>query len=337
VEYRGIQLGESLKLYKKNGEYHPQIKRSLDKLIEMLSKNNHVLKSEVKGNQEKILIDYNCGHEPHWTNAGNYKDGRGNCPKCKIGMLSEKNFEQAKKNFLLMFQNNKHELLSEYKGRQEKTLINFKCGHEPHWVTPNNYVSGRGNCPKCKIEMLAKRNIQKAKEFFSLLVKSNGHILLSEYKYNDDKNRKVLIDYNCGHEPHWITPYAYKTGQGCPICKQSKGVKNICEWLEKNKIEYELEYIFPFKKKWRYDIYIPRYDLLVEVQGIQHYKEIDFFKNRTLKQEQENDRKKQEFIELICYDFIEVDYREGKPVLALERFLKAFNEIRRKNGLKELA
>ena len=81
MEYRGIQLDESVKLYKQNGEYHPQIKRSLDTLIDLLIKNNHVLKS--KYSHEKNLIDYNCGHEPHWANLSNYKNGRGNCPKCK--------------------------------------------------------------------------------------------------------------------------------------------------------------------------------------------------------------------------------------------------------------
>ena len=39
----------------------------------------------------------------------------------------------------------------------------------------------------------------------------NGHILKSEYKGNFVK---VLIDFGCGHEHHWITPAHYKSNVG---------------------------------------------------------------------------------------------------------------------------
>lgn len=48
------------------------------------------------------------------------------------------------------------------------------------------------------------------------LLKENNHKLLSEYI---NKSTKVLINFNCGHEPHWTTPDNYKNGNRCPLCK----------------------------------------------------------------------------------------------------------------------
>jgi hypothetical protein len=47
------------------------------------------------------------------------------------------------------------------------------------------------------------------------LLNKNNNKLLSEYV---NAQTKVLIDFNCGHKPNWITPSNYKQGQSCPKC-----------------------------------------------------------------------------------------------------------------------
>ena len=77
----------------------------------------------------------------------------------------------------------------------------------------------------------------------------------------------------------------------------------------------------------KYDIYIPLYNLIVEVHGRQHYEEVDFFKNRTLAEEQANDRLKQQYALDNGFNYMVVDYREHIPKLTLNRFIKQLEEF----------
>jgi hypothetical protein len=48
------------------------------------------------------------------------------------------------------------------------------------------------------------------------MLELNGHILLSVYVRNHDE---VVIDFQCGHKPHKISPANYKSGKICPKCR----------------------------------------------------------------------------------------------------------------------
>jgi hypothetical protein len=199
-----------------NGNCPEQAKENFIKLI---NDNGHKLMSEYNGMHKKVLIDYNCGHKPHWVKPSNYKHGNG-CPKCSGSCP-----EQAREFFMEVLKENGHKLLSEYKGTHEKVLIDYLDGSDPYWIYPNSYKNGR----KC----LAKCSDKAKEEFFSALYSSN-HILLSDYK---NTNIKVLIDFKCGHEPHWITPGHYKSGRGCPKCAnntKSQGEEELMKLLETN-------------------------------------------------------------------------------------------------------
>ena len=52
-----------------------------------------------------------------------------------------------------------------------------------------------------------------------------GYKLLSEYA---NTKTKVLIDFNCGHEPNWIRPNAVKQGVGCPKCATENNSGENC-------------------------------------------------------------------------------------------------------------
>ena len=173
--------------------------------IELLKANDHKLLSEYINNSTNVLIDFNCGHEPHWIRLDHYNNGR-RCPKCS----NQEKTNKVKENFLNLLEQNNHVLKSEYINTKTKILIDFNCGHKPHWIKPHNYKNGK-RCPKC-----AGKCPEQAKEDLIDLLKENNHILKSEYI---NSKTKVLIDYNCGHEPNWITPNNYKNGNRCPKCK----------------------------------------------------------------------------------------------------------------------
>lgn len=67
------------------------------------------------------------------------------------------------------------------------------------------------------------------------------------------------------------------------------------EYCEKNNIKYEREYSFDWQshKAYRYDYFIPDYNLIIEYNGIQHYVETNFL-HFTLEENKEHDRIKME-------------------------------------------
>lgn len=69
-------------------------------------------------------------------------------------------------------------------------------------------------------------NLQSSKNGYVVFINElneNKHTLLSDYVTG---KTKVLIDYNCGHEPSWITPNNYKKGARCQECyDERRGLK----------------------------------------------------------------------------------------------------------------
>lgn len=292
-----------------------------------------------KNGREKVLIDFQCEHEPKWIFPNDYKYNGAGCIECGHINMAEKQSQLSREEFPLIVKANGHELLSEYgKNNSEKVLIEFRCGHKPHTISPADYKLGYG-CPECgRIKSNESRRKRGEKKLRKAL-KENDHILLSDYI---DMKTKVLIDFQCVHRPHWVTPDSYTNNDtGCPTCKKSKGVKIICKWLEANEINYDIEFRLP-NRIWRYDIFVPSENTIIEVHGDQHYKESKLFHNgkngMTLKKQQQSDRKKQKFAELLGYEYLIIDYHEHIPKLALERFLKAFNQRKpAKKKIEQLA
>ena len=291
----------------------------------MIQNNGHmIISGEYENNRTKVLLNFSCGHEPHWIKPNDYKSGYG-CPKCGHELTAKKKSFKAKIELEKTIQDNGHVLLSEYQSDKERLLIDYKCGHEPHWAKPSFYKRGV-RCPECALEKkmeYIENKKQKAKLRFEKMIQENGHVHVSgEYENN---RTKILIDYKCGHDAHRIRPDDYIHGHGCPICKESKGEQIIRKWLEDNNIHYEAEYKLK-DKLWRYDIYISSVNTIVEIHGSQHYKYHYVF-HRTyegFKQDQKRDKDKKEYAERLGYNYIVVDYREHKPELALERFINQF-------------
>lgn len=181
--------------------------------------------------------------------------------------------------------------------------------------------------------------ILSRRDFFKKL-KANNHIALSPYISNESK---VKINLGCTHNV-LTAPNKYKNGQHtfCSECIRSDsfGELIIKQYLSEIGLEYEKDHNIISEKNnpmnlKKYDIFIPKYKLVVEVHGLQHYEEVDFFSGRTLKEEQENDIKKKQYALLNGYNYLEIDYREHNPELTLNRFKKQFNTFL--NELKKKA
>ena len=70
------------------------------------------------------------------------------------------------------------------------------------------------------------------------------------------------------------------TGQGCPICKESKGEKEIREFLTTNNVKFNHQHKFKDCKNilpLPFDFYLPEHNTCIEFNGRQHYEPIDYF------------------------------------------------------------
>lgn len=118
----------------------------------------------------------------------------------------------------------------------------------------------------------------------------------------------------------------------CHYCKASFGERKIIGVLEENKILFEREKAFEnccCKKPLPFDFYLPDFNALIEFQGEQHFRPVDFSYTPTraasektkkiFKDLQERDRIKKEFANQNGFNFIEINYKE---INKIEEILK---------------
>ena len=100
--------------------------------------------------------------------------------------------------------------------------------------------------------------------------------IIGEY-FGSEKSVKCKCKV-CGYEWNPIGR-SLKYGQGCPACTFSKGEIKIGKILDENKIKYTTQKTFDdcvYKEKLRFDFYLPYYNILIEYDGEQHFRPVDF-------------------------------------------------------------
>lgn len=141
--------------------------------------------------------------------------------------------------------------------------------HGSFLQTPNNHLSGCG-CVFCNYKLCKNDFIDKCN------IKHNN-----KYNYNDidylGLSNKITIE--CKKHGNFIQrAESHLYGNGCPICKESKGESEIRNYLNSKNIYFVQEKKFyEFSKYIEFDFYIPNFNLCIEFDGIQHFKPVDFF------------------------------------------------------------
>ena len=145
-------------------------------------------------------------------------------------------------------------------------------------ITPNHILSGRG-CPICG------KNKKKTKEEIIQEIKNTQPY--SDYDfdkviYTGIHNNITLKCNKCGtifsNSPSNLIKYK----NGCPGCNSSSLENEIKFLLEKHCILYERQKTFEwlkYKNNLKLDFYLPDYNIAIECQGIQHFKETNFGSN----------------------------------------------------------
>ena len=150
-----------------------------------------------------------------------------------------------------------------------------------------DHFYNKSGCPKCKNESTHKRCNKGIKQFIIESKKIHNN------RYNYSKsiyiNAHRKIEIICKrHGSWWQAPLNHLKGKGCPKCKckSSIGEIKISKFLKNNKIEFITEKMFDDcrspKTHWKlkFDFYIPSKNLLIEYDGMQHFKTLTFGKHK---------------------------------------------------------
>ncbi len=140
----------------------------------------------------------------------------------------------------------------------------------------------------------------------------------------DEKSVSGKIMYrckcDCGNEVHVVgnslTTY-HTMSCGCLVSYWNMYIK---QFLERNKIIHKPEYVvFIDDNYYRYDFYLPEYNLFIEYDGKQHYEPVRFFGNSkdaecVFKRTQEHDAIKNRYCEENNINLLRIPYWETKNI-----------------------
>lgn len=150
------------------------------------------------------------------------------------------------------------------------------CGHV-YPVLPLNLLKGR-RCPQCALHKASERLKDSHSTFLEKLSKVNTDVRVIG-KYVNQDTRIECECLKCGNVWNPV-PYHLLNRVGCPNCQKSHGEKIIQEYLERRYIQFESQKRFNdcrYKNTLPFDFYLPKLNMCIEYDGIQHYEALELF------------------------------------------------------------
>jgi very-short-patch-repair endonuclease len=201
-----------------------------------------------------------------------------------------------------------------YKNEKTKVIIICKI-HGDFLQAPEKHIKRKHHCPDC-----GKPNFFKPFDTIDNFIRKSNLIHNNKYDYSNvnyiRSNIKVCIICSI-HGDFWQTPSSHLKGRGCPKCKQSKGEKQIEQWLKENNLKYIRQQKFkdcinPLTNYFLYfDFYLSDYNICIEFDGTQHFKPIEYWGGMEhFKQQQFKDEIKNHFCEENNIKLIRISYKE---------------------------
>ena len=145
----------------------------------------------------------------------------------------------------------------------------------------------------------------------------NDELLSHEFKGSNE-----YLKFKCKNEHIFKMKWKhYKQLHRCPYCKNNRGENKIASCLNNLSIEFEQQKkyddLYGYKRQLSYDFYLPKYNMLIEYQGEQHERAIDYFGGeKRFKKQKEYDELKKKYakdnnIKLLIiwyYDYNNIEY-----------------------------
>lgn len=215
----------------------------------------------------------------------------------------------------------------EYSGIDNE--IEVRCKRHDHLfnTTPYLHLKNEYSCPRCAYEIIGEKGRLSQEEWVNKAKLIHGDL----YQYDDVEyitgDKEVAIYCNACQKNFTIkaTLHISKGNEcGCPHCNMSKGEKIVKSWLDKNNIRFKPQFkarhlncgLFQVGSgRYSYDFFIPSISLLIEIDGQQHFKPINFsgkMKDMEIVHKKSIDRDivKNEIADLNNIDLLRIPYWE---------------------------
>jgi hypothetical protein len=209
----------------------------------------------------------------------NHLIGKG-CNKCSIDK-NKKQFTKSLDKFINqanIVHKNKYDY-SKVNYVNDGTKVEIICPeHGSFFQAPNDHLRGSG-CVSCGIKNTIDKKIKKYSEIFP---KKASVVHNNKYDYSKSKyvNSSTMVEIECPkHGIFMQMPDNHLQGRGCPKCNQSNGERKIENYLIKNNIKFTTQKKFSdcvYKDKLSFDFWLEDKNLLIEFDGMQHYKPVGY-------------------------------------------------------------
>lgn len=147
-------------------------------------------------------------------------------------------------------------------------------------LSPTAINRGKFLCDYCRSEYNHLVQMKTSDEFKqSILDVHSGKLSVIGKYFNT--HTKILINCNVCSTRFLAEPNSLLSAKsGCPRCARSFSENELQKILREHSINFEQQKKFSeckYKKPLPFDFYIEEYNLLIELDGEQHYKPIDYF------------------------------------------------------------
>lgn len=226
-----------------------------------------------------------------------------------------------------------------------------KCGWNEGWMDEYDLLKGQGcSCCNGKIVVPGINDIATTDPWMIeyLVDKEDA------YKYTSKSGKKIKVKCSdCGSEKYIKINALYECGFSCPKCGDgfSYPEKFMFNILEQLNMDFMTEYSPIWSNNYRFDFYLPKYNIIIETHGKQHYESSTNF-NVPLETQQIIDRDKENLsMNNGVKIYIQLDCRESnlnfiKNSVLNSELIKYFNfnivdwnkcnEYATKNKIKEI-
>lgn len=245
------------------------------------------------------------------------------CPKChyKTKRLTNEQFIKEAKKINSQYDYS----LVDYKN--SRTKVKIICPeHGSFFARPGDFLRDKNGCPSCRYLNVGKKLASNTEEFIKKAKEVHG----SKYDYSLVYyiNNSIKVKIICPeHGLFWQKPNAHLSYQGCPKCRTSHGESHVRNFLKKNNIVFEEQKRFENCKddrKLPFDFYVPEKNLLIEYNGIQHYRNSFGIKIHEWHRYKHHDWLKRKFAKENGFNLLTISYKDDKII---ENILKEELEI----------
>ena len=210
-------------------------------------------------------------------------------------------------------------VLGLYQGANTPIQVECNVCHNKWSATPSNLLRGHG-CNVCSSKIGGEKNRRNPEEIHSIIMDKNPDIEIIEGFITLDKYMKCHCK-KCGCT-WYASPINLTRGTGCPTCRKSLLERCVLIYLNKHNLDFTSQFTFDDlygvgNRKLSYDFYLKEYNLLIECQGVQHEKPIDFSNHGDMKTaihnfeiQQEHDKRKKEYAQFHNIQLLEIWYNQ---------------------------